>query len=242
MSRSFPILEGAASDPAPRGPIETIRDRLHMTDLPSLRRMAALCLVVAATPAAADADAGPLAFVRDAAETSTSTIGPAAPEPAAEKAAPAAARSDAGSGIVSQTPSVAIGCLKPGLVGILRRASARYGGEVVVTSGFRGGRGRSYHARCMAADVQIAGVSPGALARWFRAQPDVGGVGTYGHTRSVHVDVAPRKYSWHGRSARRIRTADACPCCGGAPHGAKSAFACERGVIGPALKLGDARA
>jgi uncharacterized protein YcbK (DUF882 family) len=52
----------------------------------------------------------------------------------------------------------------------------------------------------MAADVQIAGVSPGTLAKYFRAQAGVGGVGTYGHTRSVHVDVAPRVYSWsHGR-------------------------------------------
>jgi hypothetical protein len=94
----------------------------------------------------------------------------------------------------------------------------------------------------MAADVQIAGTSPGTLARWFRAQPGVGGVGTYGHTRSVHVDVAERKYSWHGRSSRRMRVADACPCCGGVQHGAKAAFACERSVIAPdALKLGTAR-
>jgi hypothetical protein len=217
-----------------------------MTDLRLLRPMAALCLFVSATPALSDADASasPLAFSQaDAGSQPAAADRPAArPEAlSSTSTSPRAASGSGGGGIVKQTPSVAIGCLKPGLVTILRRASAHYGDEVIVTSGFRGGRGRSYHARCMAADVQIAGISPGALARWFRSQPDVGGVGTYGHTRSVHVDVAPRKFSWHGRSARRVRTAEACPCCGGTPHGARSTFACERGVDGPPIRLGAAR-
>lgn len=105
-------------------------------------------------------------------------------------------------GIEKQIASVSIGCLKPELTRIIRDASSHFGATAVITSGYRPGR-HSFHGRCMAADVQIPGVSPGALARWFRSQPGVGGVGTYGHTRSVHVDVAPRQYSWHhGRRKR----------------------------------------
>jgi uncharacterized protein YcbK (DUF882 family) len=104
--------------------------------------------------------------------------------------------------IVRQTPSVSISCLRPRLVGVLRRASLHFGSAAIVTSGYRPGR-RSYHGKCMAADVQIAGVSPGTLARYFKAQPGVGGVGSYGHTRSVHVDVAERKFNWHGKKKRR---------------------------------------
>jgi hypothetical protein len=105
-------------------------------------------------------------------------------------------------GIEKQIASVSIGCLKPELTRLLREASSHFGANAVITSGYRPGR-HSYHGRCMAADVQIPGVAPRALARWFRAQPGVGGVGTYGHTRSVHVDVAPRQYSWHhGRRKR----------------------------------------
>ncbi|MGL4242168.1 MAG: YcbK family protein [Beijerinckiaceae bacterium] len=209
-----------------------------------MRRSAALCAILScAAPALADGDgsASPLAFVRENA-ASTASVDRAATQEAKAVVAPAQ-RTGGGQGIVRQTPSVSIGCLKPELVSILRRASSHYRSEVTVTSGFRGGRGRSYHAKCMAADVQIAGVSPGALARYFRGQEGVGGVGTYGHTRSVHVDVAPRKFSWHGRSSRRIRVADAsCPCCGGAQHGGRSAFVCERGVIAPEIKLGAQRA
>jgi Peptidase M15 len=143
-------------------------------------------------------------------------------------------------GIRKQSPSVSTGCLRGDLMGILRRASNHFGSAVVITSGYRGGRGRSYHAKCMAADVQIAGVGSGTLARYFRAQAGVGGVGTYGHTRSVHVDVASRKFNWHGRRSSR-RFAEACPCCGSAVHGQRSTPGCERSVILPDLKLGSAR-
>jgi hypothetical protein len=109
-----------------------------------------------------------------------------------------------GTGTVErQTNSVSITCLKPELMALIRAASVHFGAPAEITSGFRRGRG-SYHSRCMAADVQISGVSPGALARWFRAQPGAGGVGTYGHTRSVHVDVAPRRYSWHHGRRKRV--------------------------------------
>jgi hypothetical protein len=212
-----------------------------MSDLSTLCRSAALGLVAVCTPAIAqdEASSSPQAFFQQASLQPSATPGGVAATSAR------GAKSTAGGGkggIAKQIPSVSTGCLKPELMGILRRASSHFGSEVIITSGYRAGRGRSYHAKCMAADVQMAGVSPGTLARYFRGQAGVGGVGTYGHTRSVHVDIAPRKFSWHGRSSRRIRVADACPCCGGPQHGAKSSFACERGVIAPdALKLGNAR-
>jgi uncharacterized protein YcbK (DUF882 family) len=225
-----------------------------MSDYAIARLSAAFCLALSAAPAVAQPESNPLGFISTNPVPGSAPAGAPATAPAAADK-PAKARRDT-SGVVSgnvhrlqranagsitrQTPSVATGCLRGDLMGILRKASNDFGSEVVITSGFRGGRGRSYHAKCMAADVQIAGVGPGALAGYFRRQGGVGGVGTYGHTRSVHVDVAPRTYSWHGRS-RRLRVADACPCCGGAAHGAKSAIACERSVIKPDLKLGNAR-
>lgn len=115
------------------------------------------------------------------------------------------ARSGPAGNIARQIPSVSTACLKPGLVRIIRDASSHFGSAAVITSGFRPGR-RSYHGKCMAADVQIAGVHPGTLAKYFRSRPGVGGVGTYTHTRSVHVDVAERRYSWH-RGGQRTRVA-----------------------------------
>jgi uncharacterized protein YcbK (DUF882 family) len=107
-------------------------------------------------------------------------------------------------GIEKQISSVSTGCLKPALMGIISNASQHFGSPAIITSGYRAGR-RSYHGKCMAADVQIAGVAPSTLARYFRKQDGVGGVGTYGHTRSVHVDVAPRSYTWHhGRRKSRM--------------------------------------
>jgi uncharacterized protein YcbK (DUF882 family) len=218
-----------------------------MSGSTTLRLAAAISLAATVSPAIAQDPNSPFGFF------TTATPSEAAPSAAQTSAAAVRgrdgrvvegnvfrlSRTNAGA-VARQTGHVSTGCLKPELLTILRRASNDFGSEAVVTSGFR--RGRGYHAKCMAADVQIAGVSPGTLARYFRSQPGVGGVGTYGHTRSVHVDVAPRKYSWHGRSSRRMRVADACPCCGGAQHGARSAIACERSVIAPdALKLGNAR-
>jgi hypothetical protein len=112
-------------------------------------------------------------------------------------------RHGAGGPIKKQISSVSTACLKPALMQIVGNASRHFGSTAIITSGFRRSRS-SYHGKCMAADVQIAGVSPGTLARYFRAQEGVGGVGTYGHTRSVHVDVAGRTYSWHhGRRKAR---------------------------------------
>lgn len=120
-------------------------------------------------------------------------------------AAPGAARAT----IVKQTTKVSTSCFPASLRRVLADLKAHFGKPVIVTSGFRskahnrraGGAARSFHTSCMAADIQIAGVRPAAIARFARAHPSVGGVGTYRHTRSVHVDVGVRVASWGGRGA-----------------------------------------
>lgn len=118
--------------------------------------------------------------------------------------------------MLPQTTSVRTSCFPGSLRGVLADIAGHFGRPVVVTSGYRpGGRRGSYHRRCMAADIQIAGVAPGAIARYARSHWNVGGVGTYGHTRSVHVDVGDRVYTWRGGSRRRTASlgAGCCPVC-----------------------------
>ncbi|MBL8589459.1 MAG: DUF882 domain-containing protein [Methylobacteriaceae bacterium] len=132
--------------------------------------------------------------------------------------ASAATPDDAGRApdIERQTNAVRTACFPPALREVLDRMSRHFGAPVIVTSGYRsarenrraGGARRSLHTRCLAADVQIAGVRPSAIARFAKAQDDIGGVGVYRHTRSVHVDIGERKMSWSGRGGRaRIRLA-----------------------------------
>lgn len=117
-----------------------------------------------------------------------------------------------------QTGAVSTSCFPASLVNVLDRMRVHFGAPVIVTSGYRspsanrraGGARGSYHMRCQAADVQIAGVAPSAIMRFARAQAEVGGVGAYRHTRSVHVDVGGRKFSWFGRGGHshgRVRLA-----------------------------------
>jgi hypothetical protein len=163
--------------------------------------LAAVCLLTTAAAGRAQDASSPLAFFStDAAKPDTDIRGSSG----ADGLSTAASRRRGGSGgIEKQITSVSTGCLKPDLKRILHNASSHFGSPVVITSGYRHSRS-SYHGKCMAADVQISGVGVGALARYFRGQPGVGGVGTYGHTRSVHVDIAPRHYTWHhGRRKAR---------------------------------------
>ncbi len=119
-----------------------------------------------------------------------------------------------GGGLLTQAGHVRTSCFPASLRGVLSDISQHFGRPVVVTSGFRPGRGGSYHKRCMAADIQIAGVAPGAIARFARKHGSVGGVGTYRHTRSVHVDVGERVFSWHGGRRRSASLgAGCCPDC-----------------------------
>lgn len=111
-------------------------------------------------------------------------------------------------GLLVQNQRVDTSCFKPALVGMLRDAESHFGQKIVVTSGFRdaehnhavGGAKRSQHLTCDAADIQMVGVSKWDLASYFRSRADIGGVGTYCTTNSIHVDIGPRRdWNWKCR-------------------------------------------
>lgn len=108
-------------------------------------------------------------------------------------------------GLLKQTESVDVACLKPSLVRVLKAVEQRYGKKMIVTSGYRNsernrlarGAKNSQHMYCAAADIQVPGVGKWELANFLRSMPGRGGVGTYCHTNSVHVDIGPeRDWNW----------------------------------------------
>lgn len=113
-------------------------------------------------------------------------------------------------GLHLQTDKVQVDCFKPQLVRTLKAIERHYGRSVVVTSGYRspkhnrrvGGASGSRHTSCEAADVQIEGVSKWQLAKYLRSMPGRGGVGTYCHTESVHIDIGNTR-DWNWRCRRR---------------------------------------
>lgn len=113
-------------------------------------------------------------------------------------------------GLMKQHDDVDVSCLRPSLVRVLKSIESRFGQKVVITSGFRSaernrrarGARNSLHMACAAADIQVAGVSKWTLAEYVRSMPGRGGVGTYCHTESVHVDVGPER-DWNWRCRRR---------------------------------------
>lgn len=113
-------------------------------------------------------------------------------------------------GLHTQTDRVEIDCFKPQLVRVLKSVERHYGRPVVVTSGYRspkhnrriGGASGSRHTSCEAADIQIDGVSKWQLAKYLRSMPGRGGVGTYCHTESVHIDIGNTR-DWNWRCRRR---------------------------------------
>lgn len=113
-------------------------------------------------------------------------------------------------GIATQTPNVNVGCFRPELVKAIKKIERHYGKKVVVTSGYRspkknrraGGSKKSLHMYCAAADVQVDGVSKWALAKYIRSMPGRGGVGTYCHTKSVHIDIGSKR-DWNWRCRRK---------------------------------------
>jgi uncharacterized protein YcbK (DUF882 family) len=113
-------------------------------------------------------------------------------------------------GLLTQTDQVDVGCLKPSLVRVLKTIERHYGARAVITSGYRSpernrrvrGARNSMHMYCAAVDVQIPGVNKWELAKFARAMPGRGGVGTYCHTNSVHIDVGPER-DWNWRCRRR---------------------------------------
>jgi uncharacterized protein YcbK (DUF882 family) len=111
-------------------------------------------------------------------------------------------------GLLKQRESVDVACLKPALVRVLKTVERHYGKKMVVTSGYRSptynrkvnGAKKSQHMYCAAADVQVPGVSKWELAKYVRSMPGRGGVGTYCHTESVHIDIGPeRDWNWNCR-------------------------------------------
>ncbi|MCU0830215.1 MAG: D-Ala-D-Ala carboxypeptidase family metallohydrolase [Rhizobiaceae bacterium] len=113
-------------------------------------------------------------------------------------------------GILKQTDRVEVNCFKPELVKVLKSIERQFGKKLVVTSGYRsprdnrrsGGSRRSLHMYCAAADIQVPGVGKWELAKFLRAMPGRGGVGTYCHTDSVHIDIGSKR-DWNWRCRRR---------------------------------------
>lgn len=117
-------------------------------------------------------------------------------------------------GIYVQTDKVEVGCLRPELVSMIRTVENHYKRPAIVTSGFRdprrnrraGGVRHSLHTMCAAADIQVQGVSKWQLADFLRSLPGRGGVGTYCHTESVHIDIGgERDWNWRCRRKKRKR-------------------------------------
>ena len=106
-------------------------------------------------------------------------------------------------GLVLQTDQVEVGCFKPELTRRIKEVEAHYGRPAIITSGYRPPKGVTQHSKhysCEAADIQIKGVSKWDLASYLRSLPDRGGVGTYCHTESVHLDIGePRDWNWRCR-------------------------------------------
>ena len=97
-----------------------------------------------------------------------------------------------------------------GLVVLLQCIREHFGKAVTITSGYRtaahntavGGSKSSQHLLGRAADIQVAGVSPDAVAAYAESlMPTWGGVGRYpvkaGRTKGwVHVDTRANKSRW----------------------------------------------
>jgi uncharacterized protein YcbK (DUF882 family) len=108
-------------------------------------------------------------------------------------------------GLHLQNDKVEVGCFKPNLLNVIKTVETHFGKPVIVTSGYRdpehnrmvGGAEESMHKSCDAADIQISGVSKLDIAGYIRSLPDRGGVGTYCHTDSVHLDTGRnRDWNW----------------------------------------------
>ncbi len=103
--------------------------------------------------------------------------------------------------------------LNPKLVNLLFEVERHFRKPVTIISGCRsykhnrrvGGARKSYHLRCMAADIEVAGVSKSKVLRYVSKLSGRGGVGTYCRNSMVHVDVGPRRnWYWGCGSRKRI--------------------------------------
>jgi uncharacterized protein YcbK (DUF882 family) len=115
-------------------------------------------------------------------------------------------------GLLLQRKGVKVGCFPRKLVNLLKRVERKFGRTPIVTSGYRSrrynrlirGARNSMHISCKAADIQVKGVSKWRLARYLRSLPGRGGVGTYCHTASVHIDIGTKR-DWNRRCSRKRR-------------------------------------
>ncbi len=99
--------------------------------------------------------------------------------------------------VEKQTDAVDIACLRPELLRLVRIAGEHFKGTPVITSGQRNrGRLGSFHRKCMAADFFVPGIERARLAKFLRTLPEAGGVGTYCHTKSVHIDIGEPRNWW----------------------------------------------
>jgi Peptidase M15 len=103
-------------------------------------------------------------------------------------------------------PPLIWGKFDPRLSAFLAKIETHFGAKVIISSGCRtrahntrvGGARNSYHMKCMAADISIAGVAPQRIRDFAMALPERGGVGTYCSTPIVHVDVGPKRQWYWG--------------------------------------------
>jgi len=118
-------------------------------------------------------------------------------------------------GLYIQNDKVEVRCLRPQLVDMIHQVENHYKRPAIITSGFRdvrrnrraGGVRHSLHTLCAAADIQVQGVSKWELADFLRSLPGRGGIGTYCHTESVHIDIgSERDWNWRCRRKKRSRS------------------------------------
>lgn len=118
-------------------------------------------------------------------------------------------------GLYIQTDKVEVRCLRPQLVDLIHQVENHYKRPAIITSGFRdprhnrraGGVRHSLHTLCAAADIQVQGVSKWELADFLRSLPGRGGIGTYCHTESVHIDIgSERDWNWRCRRKKRAHS------------------------------------
>jgi Peptidase M15 len=87
---------------------------------------------------------------------------------------------------------------------IVRQVEIHFAQSAEILSGCRtddrnlevGGAPRSFHLSCLAADIQIKGVSPEDIRNFVLTLPGHGGVGTYCGFDIVHIDSGPKR-QWH---------------------------------------------
>ncbi|MDF2119051.1 D-Ala-D-Ala carboxypeptidase family metallohydrolase [Roseiarcaceae bacterium H3SJ34-1] len=98
---------------------------------------------------------------------------------------------------VAAYPNVETDCFPIDLRNALDTIASHFGATVEVTSGYRNrGRRHSLHRSCMAADIRVAGVSPGTVASYAKTVPGVNGVGTYHWVAVTHVDTRAERFAW----------------------------------------------